>query len=95
MMLIGRLLYLTTTRPDIDFLVQQLSQYISKPRIIHFKVVMRVLQYFKSASAIGLFYSATTNFLLSGFANSNWETCYVSHKSVTGYVVFLGSSVII
>lgn len=94
-MLIGRLLYLTTTRSDIDFLVQQLNQYISKPRIIHFKVVMRVLQYFKSAFVIGLFFSATTNFLLSRFADSNWETYYVSHRSVTDYAVFLGSSVII
>ncbi|CAI8615480.1 unnamed protein product [Vicia faba] len=41
--LIGRLLYLTTTRPDISFVVQQLSQHVSKSQVVHFKVVIRVL----------------------------------------------------
>ncbi|KAK2391726.1 putative mitochondrial protein [Trifolium repens] len=92
--LIGRLLYLTTTRPDIAFAVQQLSQYISKPRVVHFNAAIRLLQYLKFAPAKGLFYSASTNLRLSGFADSDWAACSVSRKSVTGYAVFLGTSLL-
>ncbi|CAJ2645753.1 unnamed protein product [Trifolium pratense] len=83
--LIGRLIYLTTTRPDISFAVQQLSQFVSKPRQIHYQAAVSVLQYLKTAPAKGLFYSATSNFKLSGFADSDWATCPTTRKSVTGY----------
>lgn len=69
--LIGRLLYLTTTCSDIAFVVQQLSQYLSKSKIIHFKFDVRILQYLKPAPPTYLFYSATTNLILSGFADSD------------------------
>lgn len=47
--LIGRLLYLTTTRPDISFAGQQLSQYMSKPTIAHYNAALRVLRYLKAS----------------------------------------------
>lgn len=80
--------------PDVAFTVQQLSQYISKPKIVHFKVVIHVLHYLESSHAIGLFYCATTDFLLCGFTDSDWETCSISRKSVTCYADFLGSSLV-
>ncbi|XP_058756517.1 uncharacterized mitochondrial protein AtMg00810-like [Vicia villosa] len=92
--LIGRLLYLTTTKADIAFAVQQLSQYISNPKIVHFKAAIRILQYLKIALATSLFYAANSNLLLSGFANLDWVACPLTRKSVTGYAVFLGSSLI-
>lgn len=55
---------------------------------------MRVLQYLKYAPGTGIFYSAYTGLCLSGFADSDWATCPVSRKSVTGYEVFLGTSLI-
>lgn len=55
--LVGRLLYLTTTRPDISFTVQQLSQFLSKPTMTHYKVAQRVLHYLKGSPGQGLFFS--------------------------------------
>lgn len=92
--LIGRLLYLTTTRANIAFIVQQLSKYISNPKVVHFKAVIRILQYLKTTPATGLFYAANSNLLLFGFADSDWAACPLTRKFVIGYAVFLGSSLI-
>ena len=92
--LVGRLLYLTTTRPDIAFAVQQISQFVSKPKLVHYKAATRILQYLKSCPAKGLFYSSSADLSLSGFADFDWATCPTSRKSVSGYAVFIGSSLI-
>lgn len=56
--LIGRLLYLTATRPDITFAIQQLSQFIDAPTDKHLVAAHRVLRYLKVAPGKGLFYVA-------------------------------------
>ena len=56
--LIGRLLYLTTTttRPNITFAIQQLSQFLAHPTTLHYKAAMRVLRYLKGSPGCGLFF---------------------------------------
>ena len=92
--LIRRLIYLTTTRPDIAFVVQQLSQHVSQPRVVHYRAAIRILQYVKSFSAKGLFYEHKTDLSLSGFADSDWASCPTTRQYVTGYTIFLGSSLV-
>ena len=55
--LIGRLLYLCITRPDITFAVHKLSQYVSKPCEEHWIAVEKILRYIKGTPGHGLFYS--------------------------------------
>lgn len=67
--LVGRLLYLITTRQDISFAVQQLSQFVSKPQEVHFQAATRILRYLKSW---GLFYSSSSPLKVCGFADLDW-----------------------
>jgi len=59
--LIGRLMYLTNTRPDIIFSVHQLSQFLDKPTITHYNVAIWILKYIKRASSLGLFFSSSSS----------------------------------
>ena len=92
--LIGRLQYLTTTRPDISFVTQQLSQFLADPKDIHLQAAHRVLRYIKSSPGAGIFLSADSDLKLRCFTDSDWASCIDSRRSVTGWVVFLGRSLI-
>ncbi|XP_061348229.1 uncharacterized mitochondrial protein AtMg00240-like [Gastrolobium bilobum] len=92
--LVWRLLYLTTTRPDLTLSVQQLSQFISKLTDVHMAAAQRVLRYIKGSLGAGLFFSFSSSLSLSSFADSNWACFSDTRRSVSGYCVFLGSSLI-
>ena len=92
--LIGRLLYLTTTRPDIAFAVNQLSQFLSVPTDRHQEVVHRVLRYIKGSPGCGLFYPASNAHKLTTYSDSDRAGCIYSRKSITRYCLYIGSSLI-
>uniref|UniRef100_A0A3Q7IUK6 Reverse transcriptase Ty1/copia-type domain-containing protein n=1 Tax=Solanum lycopersicum TaxID=4081 RepID=A0A3Q7IUK6_SOLLC len=80
--LIGWLLYLTTTRPDISFVVQCLSQFMHCPKSSHMDAALRLVRYLKSAPGLGILMSST----------GNWGSCINSRRSITGYLVKFGDS---
>lgn len=92
--LIGRLLYLTITRVDITFAVHQLSQFLSAPTDVHLQAAHKVLRYLKGNPALGLFYPDDTELCLNAFADVDWATCRDTRRSVTGFCVFLGTSLV-
>ena len=67
--LVGSLVYLTVTRPDISYAVHQVSQYLFTQRSIHYAVVLLILRYLKSTLFHGLFYSAQSPLVLYVFSN--------------------------
>ena len=69
--LVGNLVYLTVTRPDISYAVHQVSQYLSAPRSTHYAAVLRILRYLKGTVFNGLFYSTQSPFVLCTFSNAD------------------------
>lgn len=93
--LIGRLIYLTNTRPHIAFTTQQLSQFMSLPPTqTHLCAATRVLKYLKGCPRKGLSFSRESPIQILGFSDADWATCIDSSKSITWYCFFLGSSLI-
>ncbi|GKF99269.1 retrovirus-related pol polyprotein from transposon TNT 1-94, partial [Tanacetum coccineum] len=66
--LVGRLLYLTMTRPDISYAVQHLSQFVSSPKDTHMQAALHLLKYLKGTVSKGLFYPIQSHLKLTGFS---------------------------
>ncbi|KAF5815294.1 putative RNA-directed DNA polymerase [Helianthus annuus] len=92
--LIGKLIYLSLTRPDISYAVQFLSQYMHKPCQSHLDIALRLLRYLKQNPGKGVMFRKTESFDLSGFVDSDWAKCTVTRKSVTGFGIFLGGTLV-
>lgn len=94
---VGKLLYLTVSRPDDTYIVHHLSQFLQQPRVPHMVAVQRVLRYLKGTSFHGLYFSADSSLLLHAFYDSDWGTCIDTSRSTTGMCLcwvpplFLGS----
>lgn len=59
--LVGKLLYLGFTKPDITYATQQLSQHVQEPHQVHWNAAIRVLRYLNANPSLGLFYPATSS----------------------------------
>jgi len=92
--LIGRLIYLTVSRPDITYAIHVLSRFMHQPRKDHMEATLRVVHYLKKAPGQGLFFSLNSDFRLRAYCDSDWTGCPLTRRSTTGYCVFLGSSLI-
>jgi hypothetical protein len=69
--LVGSLNYLTITRPDISFAVQQVSQFMHTPRHLHLAVVRRIIRYLKGSPGCGLFFLAGSPLNLVAYSEAD------------------------
>ncbi|RVW50731.1 Retrovirus-related Pol polyprotein from transposon RE1 [Vitis vinifera] len=92
--MIGSLLYLTASRPDIMYSVCLCARFQSCPKESHLSAVKRILRYLKGTMNIGLWYPKGDNFELIGFSDVDFAGCRVERKSTSGTCHFLGHSLV-
>lgn len=90
--LVGKLNYLTNTRPDLSFVVLSLSQYMQKPCTSHYSAAQRVLRYLHTDPSQGILLPSHPSFDLLAFCDADWAACRDSRRSVSGFFITLGGA---
>ena len=92
--MIGSLMYLTNTRPDICFAVNTLSQFLIDPRHVHLIAAKHILRYLRGTVNYGLKYDTNQNINLEGYVDSDWVGSSIDRKSTSGCSLSMRSGVI-
>ncbi|GJS34947.1 retrovirus-related pol polyprotein from transposon TNT 1-94, partial [Tanacetum coccineum] len=88
--MIGSLMYLTSSRPDLIYAVCLCAQYQAKPTEKHLNIVKRIFQYLKGTINMGLWYSKDTDMSLTAYSNADHAGCQDTRRSTSGSAQFLG-----
>lgn len=92
--LVGKLIYLAHTRPDIAYAVSIVSRFMHAPSESHMKAVFRILRYLKSSPGKGLFFGRNGSVEVKGYTDSDWAGDKSDGKSTSGYFVFVGGNLV-
>ncbi|KAI3515646.1 hypothetical protein L1887_14547 [Cichorium endivia] len=92
--LVGALQYLTITRPDLSYAVNQVSQFLHAPTVHHYQAVKRILRYVKGTISFGLTYSRPHKASVVGYSDADWARCLETRRSTYSYSVFLGGNLV-
>ena len=90
--IMGKLIYLTVTRPDIVYTVHILTQYMQKPTSEHMNAAKRLLRYLANNPGQGVLLASQSAAQLTAYCDSDWASCSFSRRSTSGYCIMLGSS---
>jgi histone deacetylase 1/2 len=90
----GALQYLTFTIPDICFVVNKICQFMHAPTDSHWAAVKRILRYLKGTTSHGLHITRSPSLTLHGFTNTDLAGRIDDRKSMGGYLVFFGQTLI-
>ncbi|GJT49475.1 hypothetical protein Tco_0975632 [Tanacetum coccineum] len=92
--MIGSLMYLTSSSPDIMFAVCACARYQVNPKVSHLHAVKRISRYLKSQPKLGLWYPKDSPFYLVAYTDSDYAGASLDRKSTTGGCQFLGCRLI-
>ncbi|KAK2970503.1 hypothetical protein RJ640_013575 [Escallonia rubra] len=92
--IVGSLMYLTTTRPDIMYSVSLISRYMENPTELHLLAAKRIFRYLKGTIDFGLLYKKGEKSYLMGFTDSDYAGDIDDRKSTSGYAFMLGSGAV-
>ena len=82
--LVGSLIYLTTTRPDISYTIHHVSQFMSSPRHLHLAAIHRIICYLRGSPTRGLFFPTNASLQLVAYSDADWVRCPDTRQSTTG-----------
>ncbi|XP_045802570.1 uncharacterized mitochondrial protein AtMg00810-like [Trifolium pratense] len=92
--IVGSLMYLTTTRSDIMYVVCFISRYMESPTELHLKVAKKVFHYLKGTTDFGIFYMKNGGSVLTGFTDSDYAGDLDDRRSTFGHVFMMGSAAV-
>ncbi|KAM1612371.1 hypothetical protein ACFX13_001090 [Malus domestica] len=92
--MVGNLMYLTATRPDLMFVVSLISRYMERPTEEHLQVAKKVLRYVKGTVDLGIFYKKGGTEELTGYTDSDYAGDQDDRKSTSGYVFMMSSGAV-
>ncbi|GKB10652.1 retrovirus-related pol polyprotein from transposon TNT 1-94 [Tanacetum coccineum] len=92
--MIGSLMYLTASRPDIQFSTCLCARYQANPKESHLIVVKRIFRYLKGTPSLGLWYLKCSGFDLKGYSDSDYVGCNMDRKSTSGACQLLGGKLV-
>ncbi|XP_057749111.1 retrovirus-related Pol polyprotein from transposon RE1 isoform X1 [Arachis stenosperma] len=92
--LVGRLIYLSHTRPDIAFAVSMVSQFMHSPGQEHMDAVFRILRYLKGSPGKGLLYKKHGHLQVEAYTDADWAGNVMDRRSTSGYCTFVGGNLV-
>uniref|UniRef100_A0ACD5X788 Uncharacterized protein n=1 Tax=Avena sativa TaxID=4498 RepID=A0ACD5X788_AVESA len=92
--LVGSLVYLAVTRPDISYPVHILSQFVSAPSTVHYSHLLCVLRYLRGTITRRLFFPRSSSLQIQCYSDATWASDPSDRRSLSAYCVFLGGSLI-
>ncbi|KAA0057585.1 Beta-galactosidase [Cucumis melo var. makuwa] len=92
--LVGKLIYLSHTRPDISFVVSVVSQFMQVSYEKHMEAVNRILRYLKNTPGKGLMFRKTNRKTIEAYTDSDWARSVIDRKSTSGYCTFVWGNLV-
>jgi hypothetical protein len=90
--LVGKLIHLTHSRPDISFAVGVVSHFMAKPQVSHLQAAKRILRYIAGTRSYGILYPRNNNLRVTGFVDADFAGDEEKARSTTGLVFKLGNA---
>ncbi|KAI3441040.1 Protein kinase domain-containing protein [Psidium guajava] len=92
--LVGKLNYLTMTRPDVAFLVSVVSQFMADPRVPHWEAALRIVKYLKKDPGKGVIYQNHGHSRIEAFCDADWAGSPADRRSTSGFTIFMGGNLV-
>ncbi|KAL1203339.1 Retrovirus-related Pol polyprotein from transposon RE2 [Cardamine amara subsp. amara] len=92
--LVGKLIYLTITRPDLCFAVNQVSQHMKEPSVHHWNMVEWILRYIKGSPGQGVWMGKNDSTEIVGYCDADYARDTMDRRSTTGYCTFIGGNLV-
>jgi hypothetical protein len=93
--LAGALMYLTMTRPDLAFAVQQACLHMHDPCAPHLTMLKRILRYIRGTTSLGLHLRSSATLDVTAYFDADWADCPDTRRSTSGFCVFLGDVLVL
>ena len=91
--LVGKLIYLCHTHPDITFTIGVVSQFIHSPNVERMEAVFRILKYLKISLGKGILFSMNNHLRVEAYTDADWPGSFVDRKPTSGYTFVEGNLV--